>query len=70
MKDMGTASLTDDQIASYSSKGPHSNATWLPNLTLWRLSNLIDSVRSQSSNLLGPYPSGGNRAEPVHEYTR
>jgi serine protease AprX len=55
MKDMGTATPTDDVIASYSSKGP----------TLYDLvakpdlvapGNLIDSVQSQANNLFGPNP--------------
>ena len=56
MNDMGTTTLTDDRIATYSSKGP----------TLYDLvakpdlvapGNLIDSVQSQSNgNLFGPYP--------------
>ena len=56
MNDMGTATPTDDVIASYSSKGP----------TLYDLvakpdivapGNLIDSVQSQSNNIFGSYPS-------------
>ena len=55
MKDMGTATPTDDQIATYSSKGP-TLYDMVAKPDLVAPGNLIDSVQSQSNNMFGPNP--------------
>ena len=58
MKDMGTTTLSDDRIASYSSKGP-TLYDMVAKPDLVAPGNLIDSTRGQASNMVNLYPQVG-----------
>jgi serine protease AprX len=58
MKDNGTATLNDDRIATYSSKGP-TLYDMVAKPDLVAPGNLIDSTRGQASNLVNNYPQVG-----------
>ncbi len=58
MKDMGTPALSDDMIATYSSKGP-TLYDMVAKPDLVAPGNLIDSTRSLASNMVNNNPQAG-----------
>ena len=67
MNDMGTPSLTDDVITTYSSKGP-TLFDMVAKPDIVAPGNLIDSLEAPNSTLFTDYPQRRHPDEPLHEH--